>query len=511
MAPAVAVAATSSLAAAAGVRLAAAGGNAVDSALAAILVSMVCEPGVASLAGGGFVTVSPADGSPSVTVDGYVEMPGRGLPPERFGHGVFDVHCGFGGGTSMTVGYGSVATPGTLAALGCAHRQYGRAPWREVVAPAVEAARDGFPMGVASAVYLEFVHDSVFGWHTDSYAALHDARGELIRPGERVRVAHLADSLQLIADEGPDALYRGELGARIAADMAEHDGLVTRADLAAYRPVSRPALTTSMGDWRFATNPPPAIGGVVLTAMLRLMGGRPRGAWTAADLAHLVAVQNAVLGYRVEHLDLADDLVTAARELLEQVGTGRLAAVSTAASTVNASVVDAAGTACVVTASAGYGSGVMTPGTGLWLNNCLGEPELNRAGLHALPPGRRLPSNMAPTVARRDDGAVLAVGSPGADRITTALLQVITSYVNGGSSLADAVSGPRLHVRHGPEGPVIEHEENLDLPPVDLPSRSHPPLSMYFGGVGAALREADGRLVAAGDPRRDAVVTVGPT
>jgi gamma-glutamyltranspeptidase/glutathione hydrolase len=152
----------------------------------------------------------------------------------------------------------------------------------------------------------------------------------------------------------------------------------------------------------------------------------------------------------------------------------------------------------------------MTPGTGIWLNNCLGEQELNRGGLHSLPPGTRLPSNMAPTVGRSRGGDVLAIGSPGADRITTALLQVLAGFGGGALSLAEAVARPRLHVRHLPDGPVVEHEDGLDLPPLDLPTRSHGAGSMYFGGVGAALRQADGVLVAAADPRRAGATAISP-
>jgi len=238
------------------------------------------------------------------------------------------------------------------------------------------------------------------------------------------------------------------------------------------------------------------------------MEDRPTGPWTRTDVAHLVAVQDAVLGYRARALDLADDRVAAAEQLLALASTGDIARVRGPASTVHVSAVDSEGGACAVTASAGYGSGVMTPGTGLWLNNCLGEQELNRRGLHALPPGERLPSNMAPTVGRRDDGAVLAIGSPGADRITTALLQVLAQVANAGQPLDAAIAAPRLHVRHGGEGVHVDHEEDLELPDVGLPTRSHHALSMYFGGVGAALLEADGTLTAAGDPRRAAAVAV---
>ncbi|MDP9240963.1 MAG: gamma-glutamyltransferase, partial [Actinomycetota bacterium] len=375
---AVAVAASNPLAADAALALAEAGGNAVDAALAAIFVAMVCELGVCSPAGGAFVTVAPADGSAPVTVDGNVEMPGRGLPRSAFGRGLREVTTTYGGGLTMTVGHGSVATPGAVAAIEAAHTRYGRAPWREVVLPAVTAARDGFPLGGASAYYLSLVHDIVYGWHPDSHAALHDADGLPLAAGATVRIAHLADSLQLIADEGAGALYHGDLAKLITADMAEHGGLVTEADLAAYQPVERPALAVPYADWQLATNPPPAIGGPVLAAMLILMAGRPLD-----DVGGLAAVQEAVLRYRLDHLDVATDRQAAAQRLLDLVGAEGIAGLGGPASTVHVSAVDAEGWACAVTASAGYGSGVMTPGTGLWLNNCLGEPELNRRGIHA--------------------------------------------------------------------------------------------------------------------------------
>jgi gamma-glutamyltranspeptidase/glutathione hydrolase len=136
-------------------------------------------------------------------------------------------------------------------------------------------------------------------------------------------------------------------------------------------------------------------------------------------------------------------------------------------------------------------------GTGIWLNNCLGEQELNARGLHGLPPGSRLLSNMAPVVGRHDDGSTLAIGSPGADRITTAVVQAVAGFVNGGLGLQEAVDHPRVHVhRAGRPDEVVKVETDL---------------TMYYGGVAATLRRPDGGLagddmVAAADPRRDGAV-----
>jgi gamma-glutamyltranspeptidase/glutathione hydrolase len=165
--------------------------------------------------------------------------------------------------------------------------------------------------------------------------------------------------------------------------------------------------------------------------------------------------------------------------------------------------VDSNGAACSVTISSGYGSGVMPPGTGIWMNNCLGEIELNRRGFHALAPGTRLTSNMAPTIARHDDGRVLSVGSPGADRITTAILMTVINFTEARMSLAEAIAAPRIHVEQaGEAGWQVAYEGALPLEDLGYRLRRFENADMFFGGVGAAYWDSRGNLTAAADPRR---------
>lgn len=494
----VAVASSIRLAADAGADVARAGGNAVDAAIAAAWVGAIAEPGICAPGCGGFATIWPPDGDP-VTVDGYIEMPGRGLPPDRFGSGTTEVSIEYGGGVSMHVGHGSVGTPGGPAALSLASELFGRLPWRVALEPALHLARDGFPLSAPARHYLEFSGGPVFGWQAESRAALHHPDGRLKQEGETIFVEHLADSLERLARHGAEDLYTGEIAGRIADDMATNGGLITREDLAAYRPVVRPALRGGLPGWSVATNPPPAIGGVTLGAMLRLMDGRPTGPWTEDDVALLIDVQARVLGFRRDHVDLREDILAAIEELR---------AAFTSPSTVHTSAVDDDGLACAITLSAGYGSGVIVPGTGLWLNNCLGEVELNRRGLHAWPVGARLVSNMAPTVARSAEGEALAIGSPGADRITTAILQAFMNHANAGMPLAEAIAHPRLHLEATDEGPRVAAEPGLPRPAGELPWRVLSGPSMYFGGVGAVCWSASGGFVAAADPRRDGATAV---
>ena len=216
----------------------------------------------------------------------------------------------------------------------------------------------------------------------------------------------------------------------------------------------------------------------------------------------MIEAQRACLEHRRQRLDLADDVAAAVARLLDDATSGQLRARKPSASTVHTSVVDDNGTGCAITASSGYGSGEMPAGTGLWLNNCLGEIELNRRGLDAGPVGARLPSNMAPSVARHGDD-VLAIGSPGADRITTALQQVLINHLRFDMPLADAIAHPRLHIDTSGAETRLMVEAGLDLPAVDLPVKEFAERVMYFGGVGAArFRPADGLRTAA-DPRRE--------
>lgn len=502
----IAVATTSQLAADAAEEVAASGGNAVDCALAAALLSINTEPGVCALAGSAFITIWRAGEDP-ITVDGNVAVPGKGVPEAQRGHGAVKVTLDYGGGITTLVGPGSVAVPGTLAAMEDAWKRYGSAAWKDIFSPTVRACREGFPLSAACRYYLGYSAGRIFDRSDDGYAALHCTDGILHDAGDTIVVPHLADSLMSIAEEGARVFYEGDIAKAIAEHCQDGDGMLTLADLTAYRAIERASITTNIGAWSIASNPPPAVGGSVLAAMLLACGDLESSDWSSADLAQLVSTQQACLDFRQRHLDLADDVGSEAARLVESARSGRLQARWASASTVHTSVVDSEGTGCAITASSGYGSGEMPVGTGLWLNNCLGEIELNRRGLDAGPVGSRLPSNMAPSVARRD-GAVLAAGSPGADRITTALQQFLINYVQREMTLQDAIAHPRVHVDTSGDSVRLMAEPGLDLPEVELPVTLFPSLVMYFGGVGAAVSHRDGKMEAAADPRREGGIFV---
>jgi gamma-glutamyltranspeptidase/glutathione hydrolase len=506
----VAVAATGHQSLAAGLGVAAEGGNAVDAALAAAGVALATEPGMVSLSGGCFASVWPAGGDP-VVVDAGVEMPGRGTDPARLGGGVREVVTDYGGGVTMHAGEGSVATPGLVAGLAHVHERFARLGWDRLLAPAESAARHGYPMSHAAARYLGFTADTLFA-DPEAHALVTRPDGTVRAGGEQAFNTALADVLADLASDGPDLFTTGWVGRAFAEQMHRGGGLVTATDLAAYAPVERAAHVIDVGEWQIATNPPPSVGGPMLALMLGELAQRER--WTWADA---IEIQRKVLGYRVGVHDLSHDLEADGQDLLAAVSVHGLAALRGSASTAHVSAVDAEGTACAITMSSGYGAGLCIPGTGVLLNNCLGEVELNRHGLHAVPPGTRLASNMAPTTGRTADGRSLAIGSPGADRITTALMLVLGQGCLHGADLQESITRPRVHVRWRPEGFVAEHEPDPDLAAAvrasGLAAEEYPDLHMYFGGVGSAFLGDDGTLRAAGDQRREAAVgvTQGPT
>lgn len=247
-----------------------------------------------------------------------------------------------------------------------------------------------------------------------------------------------------------------------------------------------------------------------MAAMLLLLGTRPISEWDQPAVQQLVRIQRSVLTYRSRVLDPAHGAAEQAAELLRLARLGDFGSLLSSPSTTHTSACDSDGNACAVTVSAGYGSGAMVPGTGLWLNNSLGELELHPAGFHGVAPGTRLVSNMAPSIARRADGSVLAIGTPGANRITTALSLALFNFIHLGMALHDAVAAPRVHTEIFDGAPTISAEPGMPAEPFeDMVVRKFPDLSMYFGGIQATLWDPGAGLFETADPRRQGGIARG--
>lgn len=263
---------------------------------------------------------------------------------------------------------------------------------------------------------MERNHTYVFGWNPAALRPLQNEHGAIKRPGETIYVEGLDDSLAAIAEQGAATFYRGDLARLIARDIEANGGPLSLADLEAYQPRILPALEVALDDWHLATAAAPSVGGAALAAMLLMMRGLGHSAWTTEMAAHLIEVQTRVMRFRRRRLDTSDALERDVAELLELAHRSPSALASP--STVHTSTADADGLACGITASAGYGSGVMPPGTGIWMNNTLGEVEINQRGFHALPPARashptwRRPPGVAPMAPCSPSAHPARIGSP---------------------------------------------------------------------------------------------------
>ncbi len=473
-----ALAAPSRIAVSAGEAVVGMGGTAADAAVVMALVAMCTEPGVCAPGAGGYVTVDAGDGSP-VVIDGYMAVPGLGFSGEPSSE---SVTMEYGGGVTTLVGPGTIGVPGSFAALSAASDRYGQMPWSELMGLVADTIEPGFPLSQACRTYLVDSGPLIFSQDPASRAGLYDG-DRLKETGESVQFVDLPATLRQIGEEGADTFYRGELAARMVTDLASRGSQVTARDLDEYQPILREPLRAEIAGWQVVANPPPAVGGVVVLDALRAVAGN------AEPLSHAVW-RDALVGALTHRRQFEDSLGADVERLLAAAGLK-------SPSTVTVSAVDDDGIAVAATFSAGYGSGIVPAGTGLLMNNSLGEIELLPGGVEALVPGERMMSNMAPTTVRLGDN-VIAIGSPGADRISSALVITLIRFLLGGDDLEAAVEHPRLHPeRIQPVTVAAEAGIDLSGPEVRWYDQPH----MFFGGVNSAGR-VDGRLVAWADSRR---------
>jgi gamma-glutamyltranspeptidase/glutathione hydrolase len=468
------------------------GGNAVDAALGAMLASFACEPLLTGLGAGGYMLVTQPDRQP-VLLDFFVEAPGRGADPSARAE-LVPISVSFGDAIQVfNIGAASVGTYGVPAGVSEAARRFGRIPLAELVAPAAALARDGVELTARQGYVFEILADIVTA--TPESAALFAPGGRVLQTGDTVRQPELGDALELLASEGPDPFYRGEIAHRISDWVTERGGMLTADDLAAYRVVNREPVRVSYRDREVLTNPPPSAGGILIAHALALLDG----ATGAPDVERIVSVMERTQAERTpEFLEgLADP------QFVESFLSRR----ARLGSTTHLAVLDREGWACSVTCSNGSCSGVVVPGTGVHLNNMLGEQDLNPLGFHRHPPGRRLPSMMAPTTVLREGQAELVLGSAGSNRIRSAILQTIIRVIDEGLHADQAVEAPRVHFEDG----VVYAEPGIETGSLEAAGRAIARFrerNLFFGGVQAVARDRAGRFWGGGDPRRGGAAVV---
>ena len=467
------------LATAVGVDVLRDGGTAVDATVATAFALAVTHPTAGNIGGGGFLLVRPVSGD-TVAYD-FRETAPAASPADMFlVDGAYDR-------ARHHNSHWAVGVPGTVAGLYLAWSEYGVLPWRRLVEPAIAAARDGFAISPGLARSLEAVLPRMQRYPA-SVAAFSNA-GVPYEAGERLRQPLLALTLERIAADGPDGFYRGRTAELIATEMRANGGLITTADLAAYRPLRREPIAGTYRGYDIASMPPISSGGTALIEMLNILEGfdlARSGFGSALTMHWMSEAMRRAYADRARYLGDPDfnrqmplTRLTSKGYARELRGTIRRDRASTSSpdsfqwpaegdETTHVSVVDAARNAVAMTYTLeqGYGSKILVPGGGFLLNNEMGDfnagPGLTNAdGLigtapNLAEPGKRMLSSMTPTIVTRDGRLVMVTGSPGGRTIINTVLQTIVNVIDFGMNVQEAVDAPRFHHQWLPDRIVHE-------------------------------------------------------
>ncbi len=486
------------------------GGNAIDATLAAVCTSFMAEPALTGPAGGGFMLVCPRDRKPML-LDGFARMP-SGTPenpelipiPIDFGDTIQTFH----------IGQASVGTPSLMAMLFEAHARLGRMPIADALAPAISAARDGVRLNRLQASFLRLLTPILT--HTREARRMYAPGEETLPEGALFRNSDWANVLEMLSLEGIEEMYHGDL-ARAIVTCCQPDGMLTMDDMNRTQVRIRKPLQLQawQGDWM--TNPPPAMGGLLVALGLDFLERRPllnEDTWTQEiplALRHIALLRAQGLDHAIHEPGIAQNILETHLNHGTRKTPVKWIPNNRHGSTTHLSITDAEGTSVAITTSNGEGSGIVVPGTGIHLNNMLGEEDINPGGFHRIPAGKELPSMMAPTIFFRHGRPSLILGSGGSNRLRSAILQVALRHVVLGDSIEKAVRFPRMH----------NEQDELDVEPGLLDEatlqslerrgwriRAWSESSVYFGGVHAIAIDSQGAVTAAGDPRRGGVAWV---
>jgi gamma-glutamyltranspeptidase/glutathione hydrolase len=432
----------------AGIEILQDGGSAADAAVAACLASCVAETVMTGFLGGGHAIYYDAGVGAARNLDCFVSVPSGG-PGE-----LLELHVPFGAElVHYAVGPASCGVPGVPAGLDTLWQEHGRLAWPRLVDPALRLARAGVELPPAHAACLAMLEPVMT---MNEGARIYSPGGRLLHAGDRLEQAGLVRALEIVAEEGARSVYSGSIAEAFVALMEERGGIVIREDLLRYDATWSEPFEIAYCGTRFLT----------------------RGGLSAvpSTLEALPPLRNLTQAQRV--LALLD------------------AVEGPETHTTNLTVVDAEGSACVLTTSLGLGSGDFLPGLDLHLNSMLGETDLLRGPLE---PGSRMQSMMAPSLAVDGDALVLAIGSAGGTRLRTALVGVAAGILDEGLEPQSAVDRPRAH-RAGDvvnAEPGVDEEALAELERRGLTVRRWPDRHHYFGGVSLVARGG-----AAADPRR---------
>ena len=511
------VVSTSALASDAGASILRKGGNAVDAAVATAFALAVTHPTAGNIGGGGFMIVRRPSGK-TAAFDYREKAPLKSTP---------GMYLDAGGAINRRLtaeGYLAPGVPGTVRGLALAHKKFGKLRWNEVLAPAVQLAEEGFLMSRSLANGLNQQLKGAMGRYPSSVEAYGKPGGGQWAEGDRIVLKDLARSLRAIADDGPDAFYKGWIADRIAEDMQANGGLITRKDLAAYKAKERKVVTGRFRGYEIISMPPPSSGGTALVEMLNILENfdlKKSGRYSAETLHIMVEAMRRAYLDRARHLGdpdftkipvarltskdyargLAANILPDRASSSVELGKDIVTAVADDESeeTTHFSVLDRDGMAVAntFTLEAGYGSKVVVKGAGFLLNNEMGDfnkkpGETNTGGdigtsANLIAPGKRMLSSMTPVIVTRNGKLALITGSPGGRTIINTVLCIVLGVTEFGMNGREAVDSARLHHQWLPDNVTFE-ESSL---PEDVSAR----LKLMGYNIRLQGRQGDGHTI----------------
>jgi gamma-glutamyltranspeptidase/glutathione hydrolase len=432
------------------------------------------------------------------------------------------------------VGYRASGVPGTVRGLEYASQKYGKKPWAELVRPSVDLAAKGFTLSYGQAQGLRGAARNLSRFPESNRVFLRN--GKYYDAGETLVQADLGRTLDRIARLGSKEFYEGETAQLLARDMKEHGGLITVADLKAYKAIERKPLTGKYRGYDLITAPPPSSGGVGVLQMLGILEGtqyEKAGAGSATAVHYITEAMRRYFADRSEHLGDPDFVKVPITAMLDPKYVAKLRASidpekatpstsihaakfgpSESYETTHYSVADAEGNIAIVTytLNGGYGSKVTATGLGFLLNNEMDDfaPKPGEANMYGLIQGeanaiapRKTPlSSMTPTIVVKDGKPVLALGSPGGPTIINTVLEVILNFVDFKMNVQDAVNWPRFHHQWLPDELRMEPGYSPDTVAL-LTARGYTVKRVNAQGECAAIAFQNGWLEGAADPRTE--------
>lgn len=516
-------------AAEAGAEVLAAGGNAVDAAVATALTQTAVDPQMCGIAGFGCMHVFDPGRGRHETIDFYARCPAAATPDMWTAKLVGESDDGFGfflSDRANELGYGAIATPVTLRGLAMALERHGTMQLADLIQPAIRHARDGVMVRPHMAAYWGQVPTESRAPHQDFLSAIPATRriyakpdGSVRKVGEVLKNPDMARTLERIARHGAEDFFEGGIAADIDADMRAHGALMTAGDISASKPEIGQPLWGSYRGHRIAANPPPG-GGVKLIEMLNIlehfdlaaMGhNSPAYIATIAEAMKIGAVDRDATHGDPRFVDVPVGRLTSkayAAEMADRISRGektkvpRLAS-REAADTTQVCVVDRGGMCVSLTHTLGTPSGVVTEGLGFMYNGAMGafDPRPGRAG--SIAPGKARMSSMTPTIVFRGESPFFIVGAPGGTYITPGILQAILNVVDFGMTTLEAVSAPRICAT---SDTIWITNRILRSTEAELIRMGYPvkrsPMTYYFAGL-HGIRIIDGKPDGGADPGRD--------